>query len=575
MLPLHLPTTARSSRLPVALALCLFLLAGCTPLAKVKRHEAILPAPATPSALFSTTRPLLTEARHSAAKAPKHALGCYLESASQSAAALRRSPADKTALETYNFAVARIIETLQNANLEPWKQPITVTGTETTYTLGFKSFHTENNPSDYLLIPADTLEVGGKFFQSRQRSDGIGAALVAIGKKDAPNYREVYSQKRLYGSVTALIRFKGSRANLEFHQPLVRDIITFQGRTVPLAADFTAPLTLLMAETHPEKLGLVRLIWPENYQQTAILTRFQAYDPNRIPLVFVHGLDSTPATWMPTINGLRKDPEVRRHYQVWVFSYPSGYPYPYAASLLRKELNGIDAAFPGHKPIVLIGHSMGGLINRLMITDVNDRLWLDYFGTPPDATPFEGLSADLLKQTLIFNTRDDVSRSIFICAPHRGCDIASDWVGRLVSRLIRTPTFLADIRDSVLSVVTIDRSALHLKAMPNSIDTLAPNNRFIQKINRFPINPRVPCHSIIGDRGRGDSPNSSDGVVPYWSSHLDGAQSERIVPHNHNSHRSPEAIAEVILILRLHASLPPIEEKNSTVTELKPKSSLP
>jgi len=46
----------------------------------------------------------------------------------------------------------------------------------------------------------------------------------------------------------------------------------------------------------------------------------------------------------------------------------------------------------------------------------------------------------------------------------------------------------------------------------------------------------IPYHSIIGDRGRGDTPNSSDGVVPYWSSHLDGAQSEKIVPSEHGSH---------------------------------------
>jgi hypothetical protein len=61
---------------------------------------------------------------------------------------------------------------------------------------------------------------------------------------------------------------------------------------------------------------------------------------------------------------------------------------------------------------------------------------------------------------------------------------------------------------------------------------------------------RVPYHSIIGDRGRGDTPNSSDGVVPYWSSHLDGAQSEKIVPSGHGAEHSPEAITEVLRILR-------------------------
>ena len=62
-----------------------------------------------------------------------------------------------------------------------------------------------------------------------------------------------------------------------------------------------------MKDHRPEKLGLVRLLRPEKYQDTALLTPLQAHDPKRIPVIFVHGLDSTPATWAPMINALRKD----------------------------------------------------------------------------------------------------------------------------------------------------------------------------------------------------------------------------------------------------------------------------
>jgi hypothetical protein len=65
----------------------------------------------------------------------------------------------------------------------------------------------------------------------------------------------------------------------------------------------------------------------------------------------------------------------------------------------------------------------------------------------------------------------------------------------------------------------------------------------------------VPYHSNIGDRGKGDSPNSTDGVVPYWSSHLDGAQSEVIVPGPHGACELPQTIAELDRILRLHLGL--------------------
>jgi hypothetical protein len=66
------------------------------------------------------------------------------------------------------------------------------------------------------------------------------------------------------------------------------------------------------------------------------------------------------------------------------------------------------------------------------------------------------------------------------------------------------------------------------------------------------MTPGVPYHTIIGDRGRGDSPNSSDGTVPYWSSHMQGAATEDIVPSNHSAHQDPHAIAEVLRILKSH-----------------------
>jgi hypothetical protein len=137
--------------------------------------------------------------------------------------------------------------------------------------------------------------------------------------------------------------------------------------------------------------------------------------------------------------------------------------------------------------------------------------------------------------------------------PHRGANLASNWIGRIGSMLVRTPTKLLTVGQTLRESLTADPAALKLKRLPNSVDTLAPNNRFVVAINKIPITKGIPYHSIIGDRGRGDSPNSSDGVVPYWSSHLDGAKSERIVPSGHGSPLNPQAIAEVHRILQLNA----------------------
>src|SRR6266436_2776275 len=110
------------------------------------------------------------------------------------------------------------------------------------------------------------------------------------------------------------------------------------------------------AERHirerPDKLGFIRLLRPEKYAYTARVTRLQPFDPGRTPVIFVHGLQDTPVSWVPMVDALRTDPEIQRRYQLWVFSYPSGYPYPYSAALLRHELDGIARKFPNRKPII-------------------------------------------------------------------------------------------------------------------------------------------------------------------------------------------------------------------------------
>jgi pimeloyl-ACP methyl ester carboxylesterase len=225
---------------------------------------------------------------------------------------------------------------------------------------------------------------------------------------------------------------------------------------------------------------------------------------------------------------------------------------------MREQLDAIEKRFPLRKPVVLIGHSMGSLISRLMITDSGDRLWLATFGKSPSETKLSPKTKRILEDALVFNHRSEVGRVIFISAPHRGSEIASNWAGRIGSSLIKAPFKLLSIADEARKIMTQDASLLHIKRMPNSIDTLAPNNRFVMAINTVPLTPGIPYHSIMGDRGKGGNkdrtpPVSSDGVVPYWSSHLAGAQSELIVPSNHSAHQNAQAIEEVRRILKLNS----------------------
>jgi hypothetical protein len=128
--------------------------------------------------------------------------------------------------------------------------------------------------------------------------------------------------------------------------------------------------------------------------------------------------------------------------------------------------------------------------------------------------------------------------------------MASNPIGRLGSMLVHLPANLVAIGPGLVEKNTATNGKKIVSRFPNSIDTLRPEARSVVAMNRLPIASSITYYSIIGDRGGNNSPNSSDGVVAYRSSHLEGARSEKIVPYWHSYvHRSPEGIAEVERIL--------------------------
>jgi pimeloyl-ACP methyl ester carboxylesterase len=531
-------------------ALCVCFCCGCTPLASVKQTSVRYAATGTQE--LASAEKELADASRIENRQPLLALADDLTAAKIAADLLDHERDNTNARNLYNFAVARSIENLQRAQLAPWRAPVTVSDQGAQYVLTTpRPIDAQHDPSKYDLFPTDALRLGGKYFKTRSPLEGIGAPLVAVERGENIQFRQRYELPRVYAPVTAVMKFQGQRAQLEFIEPFASDRVKIDSSSFPLAADYDAPMAMLLSRERPDKLGFIRLLRPEKYADTARLIRLQPFDPQRTPVIFVHGLQDTPVSFVPMVNAFRKDPEIQRRYQLWVFSYPSGYPYPYSAALLRRELDGIAKKFPSRKPIVLVGHSMGGMICRLMVTDAGDKMWRDLFGKSPAETPVTGRTRELLQDALVFNHRPEVKRVIFISTPHRGAGLASGWIGRTARRLVKAPAFLADARDEVVAIAQDDKAKREFQDIPNSIDTLSPSNRFVQKIDKLPLAAGIPYNSIIGDRGKGDTPKSSDGVVAYWSSHLDGAQSELIVPTNHQAERSPEAIAEVKRILVL------------------------
>jgi pimeloyl-ACP methyl ester carboxylesterase len=496
----------------------------------------------------------LTRAMHEERVKPLAALGDCLDALQFASDELKRNSGNATAVRDYNFGVSRIFQIIHDAKLDPWTDPLSVPTAHGDFVLTYKPDpRPEWNPALYEFTPADEFDVGGKYVTERTTRDGIGAPIVAVERQASESRRQKLAPSRIFRTVTAVAEFRGRRCVLEFYDPLDSETVSFYGRRLPLAADFTVPLAVMLQQTDPGKHELWRVLNPEKYAHTAAIERLQPYNPNKTVVLVIHGLKDSQATWTPMINRLRGDPAIRKHYQFWFYSYPTGYPFPYSAAILREELDEVEKQFPKLKPMVVIGHSMGGCISRLLLTDSGNQLCMKIFGRPLDEIPLSPETREYFREELFFRHRPEIARVIFIAAPLRGSSMASGWIGQLATLIIREPTLSSQASQEMLRVTNIREEELKPKRRANSVDSLSPKSRFLNAVNTIPMTPGVPYHTIIGDRGRGDSPNSSDGVVPYWSSHMDGARTEDIVPSDHSAHQNPQAIEDVLHILKKYA----------------------
>ena len=527
-------------------------LSGCAKIAVVsEKPPASFPLTSGPNRVVAET---IDRGQTVERNQPLVALGAFIAAAQDSLHELNRNPANIEARRSYNFAVSRMFSVIRNAKLDPWTAPMRVGANNGEFTLTWKRDpRPEWNLALYELIPADELNIKGAYVTDHVTKEGIGAPLVAKRALTKEQASQMFCPPVIFYSVTATAQFEGSRCVISINDPLAGESVRVDGHSYPLAADFTASYALLLAEEKPQKLGLIRLLRPQEYASTFRIARLEPYNPDKTVLLVIHGLMDTPATWVPMLNELRGDPEMRRNYQFWFYSYPSGYPYPYSALILRQELDAMEKKFSLHKKMVVIGHSMGGCISRTLITDTGDKLWMKAFAKPPEQIEMPAESKRLLEEAIIFKHRPEIGRVIFMSTPHRGSDLASNWIGRIGSMLVKAPSKLLSIGQLARQDLKPDPAALQLKNFPNSVDTLAPNNRFVMAINQIPIAPGILYNTILGDRGKGNSPNSSDGVVAYWSSHIDGARSEFIAPCGHGSPLNQQAITEVHRILKQSA----------------------
>jgi hypothetical protein len=503
---------------------------------------------------LSGARLSLNEARRTKSD-PRTAAGYYLDAADAALRLISSARADEAtdARLTYNSACQEMAVLLQSNN-QLWNRTETIHSRDHVYQLRFAAGSRQAGTWDpnYFNFFRTPKQLHRKIPIETRRTTGWGGTLVGVHRPADP--RKFFLP--LLGvavPITATVDFtkRGSKADrvrdatLSLYDPVRREKIRIVGVERPLAADFAAPFAYY---PNPKLLGLQAMMHPEKYKERAGLYMLEPYDPDQIPVVFVHGLLSIPQMWVPTISAIQADPELHGRFQFWVFAYPTGDPIALSALRLRESLARVYQVYPKTKGMVLISHSMGGLLSRMQAVRTGRVLWDAVFQNDADRLYATTAPDNLVKKTLIFDANPHVKRIVFICVPHRGSYLASNWIGSIAVSLIRLPSNILSHAGEEITVSGLRN--LGLKRPPTGVNGLSPRSPVLRSLDKLPI--AVPYYSIIGDRGRGDTPNSSDGVVAYWSSHLASAQSELIVPGPHGSYALAQTIAELKRILHLH-----------------------
>ena len=489
-----------------------------------------------------------------------------------------RNPFDpqfRQASDLYNGALENVMRIVQRqGQLKPGMVHVAVTETHE------YEFHIETrgpwSPTDIEELHfASDFELQG--LKNHYRTYGLGVPLIAVNSRDSSaDPAAEYYAPGMSMPVTAFVRVLPSDYSsgsgrkihhhcvIELHDPLQDTRVEVNGSTIPLETDLSTPLAYALndpvfKQANVATVGLLNLSKSREHQGLYLL---EPYDPNKTPVLMVHGLWSSLVTWMEMFNDLRGVPEIRDNYQFWFYLYPSGQPLLLTATQLREELKhareSVDPKLSNEKlnRVVLVGHSMGGLVARLQTLDSGEDFWRAVSDVPvADADTSDPAVASLRRAT-VFQPNPFVARVVTIASPHHGSAFSNEatrWLGR---RLISLPEMFERTRDQLLANTDLVRDS-RVVAMQTSIDSLSPTSPVLNIMQQSPEAPWVKYHNIIGivaeDGVLSKVAGQSDGVVTVDSARLDSAVSELMVDCDHvNVHRHPKTVLEVQRILLEH-----------------------
>ncbi|WP_353141073.1 esterase/lipase family protein [Acinetobacter pragensis] len=409
------------------------------------------------------------------------------------------------------------------------------------------------------------------------RQEGIGSEFVLVKKPKAQgiNQRfildpEHYYQDKAnpnihearYLSVSATAAPSGGSSideilslkaplNITLYNPYQHKTADINSRTYTLTANYSVPYGLWLSENKLGKSGYWTLLNKEDNLRMPHIFMLEPYQPNKKVIVMIHGLASSPETWISLTNNIMGDQKLRDNYQVWQVFYSTNMPIFESRfqinALLKQAFAAVQPNTSSTKDAVLIGHSMGGIISRLLVSDAD---------ISAQAIPLMNYEQNMqlqrnpiIRERFVFKPIQPISRAIFIAAPHHGTAYADRWFTNLAKKMVVLPlSFLNDVNVQIPN--SSNSTAGLVKTGPAD---LSQKSRFMLLTSNVLPSSSVPYHSIMGNQAKSHLIDQmSDGIVPYQSSHLDGAVSEKVITGGHSIHESPDAILELRRILREH-----------------------
>lgn len=400
---------------------------------------------------------------------------------------------------------------------------------------------------------------------------GIGIVLAAERPFSRQDVDQNYPREGIFRAVTMLATELAFDAQHRLQIHLTGYYLTepkavlFAGQRYPLQYDTATAYLLLLREARIDQAEWSALFDGNNSSYDFGIYSIAPLSATKIPILMIHGLHSSPIIWLRLSHAIYADPELSANYQIWHAFYPTGAPPFFNAMRLRSQVDELrtrlqqQIAMPEDLPMVLIGHSMGGIIAKTFIVDPQYRLWDQTFLRRPAQLPQDHLDFLRYQDVFIFKPRPYVQSVFFLDTPHHGAEMAESWYSRLASAWIKLPSIFSDLNRRVFQNLSYDLVTPQMKRYlqndgPTSVDVLSPQHPILREIAKLPY--QKPVYSIIGSTSTPYCYNEkscaqlNDSVVPFFSAHQSQAQEQILVLSEHNSYQSPDAIAFILQKLR-------------------------